>query len=242
MVSLGFKSNTGLKRIKNEDALFVMPKEDVYLIADGVGGSSSGEVASGAVVTHIAELIKENPIAKQSKDSEIAKQILDYIESANKKIIQMGEEAPKLKGMATTLIVLAFNGSKGYIFNVGDSRAYVYKNKELKQITEDHSYVNSLVKMGVITEEEGVNHEGGHMITRAIGADIEVEPDLFMIDIEEGDIILLCTDGLYDEISKELMIELIEENDSMANLAEELVEEANRAGGNDNITVVCVKI
>ncbi len=242
MVSLGFKSNTGLRRSKNEDALFVMPKEDVYVVADGVGGSNSGEVASKVAVTHIAELIKENPINTLNTDGEVAKQVLTYIESANEKIVKMGEENIKLKGMATTLVVLAFKGSRGYIFNVGDSRAYIYKNNQLAQITEDHSYVNSLVKMGVITEEEGVNHEGGHMITRAIGADVDVEPDLFIVDIEEEDVIILCTDGLYDEVSEDVMVKLIEENDSMSNLAEELVEEANRAGGNDNITVVCVKI
>ncbi len=242
MVSLGFKSNTGLRRKKNEDSLFVMPKEEVYVIADGVGGSNSGEVASGVAVTYIAEQIKKKPMDSFRTEKAGIMHIFNCIEGANQKICQMAAKDPKLKGMATTLVLLTFRDNKGYVFNIGDSRAYIYKNKEMMQITEDHSYVNSLVKMGAITEEEAKTHEGGHMITKALGADEKVEPDLFTIDVEKGDVIILCTDGLYDEVSNEKIVSLIEKSEGMSSLAQELVEEANISGGSDNITVVCVKI
>ena len=242
MANLGFKTNAGLKRPKNEDALFVMPRENIYIIADGVGGSNSGEVASSVAVTYLADRFKKENIDLIEDERNTILKIFDCIEGANKNIAQMAETAPHLQGMATTLVVLFFKDGKGYVFNVGDSRAYIYRNSILEQITEDHSYVNSLLKMGAITEEEAIGHEGGHMITKALGADKKVEPDLFTIDICKDDIILLCTDGLYDEISDDGITKLIAGNEGMPALAQELVEEANRAGGNDNITVVCVKI
>ncbi len=242
MASLGFKSNTGLRRKKNEDSLFVMPEEKVYIIADGVGGSSSGEIASGVAVTYLADKFRKYPINEDENDKEFIERVYDYVEGANSKIWQMASKDRKLKGMATTLVLLCFKKDTGYIYNVGDSRAYYYRDNVLDQITEDHSYVNSLLKMGAITEEEANNHEGSHMITKALGADPTVEPDLFTIKVQKDDVILLCTDGLYDEVSNEGIVRLINENDRMNNLAQELVEEANRSGGNDNITVICVKI
>ncbi len=243
MTSVGFKSNPGRKRDKNEDSLFVMPKENLYIVADGVGGSNCGEVASGTAVTYMAEYAKEKAFDEIEIDSEISVELYKCLSEANRKIFFMAKENEKMKGMATTLVAAVIKKKKAYVLNIGDSRAYIYRGTdELEQITEDHSYVNSLVKMGVITEDEAKDHKSGHMITRALGTDEIVEPDLFRVDINEGDIIILCTDGLYDEVSNDRIIELINKYETMPELASELVEAANKAGGNDNITVICLRV
>ncbi len=239
---IGFKSNKGIKRSNNEDACFVMPKEQVYIVADGVGGNNSGELASRTAVTSVADYIKSNPIEDVIEEVKLKDYFENCISKANEDVLMLGEKHEKNKGMATTLIVCHIRGSKGYILNVGDSRAYVFRGEELFQITEDHSYVNSLVKLGVITEEEAQGHHKSHVITRALGAEETIAADFYQTNLKEGDIMLLCTDGLYGEVGTEKLSEIMLSETQMTSLAERLISEANRAGGNDNITVICIKI
>ena len=159
MNSIGFKSNKGIKRSNNEDACFIMPKEQVYMVADGVGGNNSGELASRTAVTSVADYIKEHPIDLVEQEDQLKSYFQECIAKANEDILMLGDKHEKNKGMATTLIVCHIRDNKGYILNVGDSRAYVLRGEELFQITEDHSYVNSLVKLGVITEQEAQGHQ-----------------------------------------------------------------------------------
>jgi protein phosphatase len=239
---IGFKSNKGIKRSNNEDACFIMPKEQVYMVADGVGGNNSGELASRTAVTSVAEYIKTNPIDLMEQEDQLKSYFEQCIAKANEDVLMLGAKHEKNKGMATTLIVCHIRGLKGYILNVGDSRAYVLRGEELHQITEDHSYVNSLVKLGVITEEEAQGHQKSHVITRALGAEETIAADFYQTNLRNGDILLLCTDGLYGEIGPEKLSQLMNSESQMTTLAEKLISEANKAGGNDNITVICIKI
>jgi len=242
MNSIGFKSNKGIKRSNNEDACFIMPKEQVYMVADGVGGNNSGELASRTAVTSVADYIKEHPIDLVEQEDQLKSYFQECIAKANEDILMLGDKHEKNKGMATTLIVCHIRDNKGYILNVGDSRAYVLRGEELFQITEDHSYVNSLVKLGVITEQEAQGHQKSHVITRALGAEDTISPDFYQTNLREGDIVLLCTDGLYGEVGADKLAEIMYGENQMTALAENLISEANRAGGNDNITVICIKI
>lgn len=239
---IGFKSNKGIKRSNNEDACFIMPKEQVYIVADGVGGNNSGELASRTAVTSVAEYIKNNPIDFVSEEDQLRSYFQECINKANEDVLLLGGKHEKNKGMATTLIVCHVRGQKGYILNVGDSRAYVFRGEELFQITEDHSYVNSLIKLGVITEEEAEGHHKRHVITRALGAEDTISADFYQTNLKEGDILLLCTDGLYSEVGVDKLRQIMYNEPQMTTLAEKLISEANRAGGNDNITVICIKI
>ena len=154
----------------------------------------------------------------------------------------MSQRFEKNKGMATTVVIAYVADNQLYIANVGDSRAYVLRDGELNQITEDHTYVNTLLKAGIISEEEAANHENKNMITRAVGADYTIEPDFFQVSIEAGDMILICTDGLYGEVEKSELISRLTEEESMTHICNELVEAANRNGGSDNITMVVLKV
>lgn len=242
MNAIGFKSNKGIKRSNNEDACFIMPKEQVFMVADGVGGNNSGELASRTAVTLVAEYVREHPLDKIRGEEALRRYFEDCIGHANREIVQLAGKHDKNRGMATTLIVCHLRGTKGFLVNVGDSRAYVFRNGELFQITEDHSYVNSLVKMGVITEEEAVGHHKSHVITRALGAENDIAPDFYQTHLREGDLLLLCTDGLYGELGTDKLCRLLATETQMSALAEKLISEANKAGGSDNITVICIRI
>jgi len=242
MIQIGFKSSKGIKRSNNEDACFVMPREKVYIVADGVGGNNAGELASRTAVTFVADYIKDNPFSDISGDDALGNHMRTCVEEANRRVFALAQKHEENKGMATTLVICHIRDGKAYIVNVGDSRAYVFRGGELFQITEDHTYVNSLIKMGVITEAEARDHQKGHMITRALGAEETIEADFYQTDIRGGDVMLLCTDGLYGEMKSDRIARIMKKEENMSALAETLISEANKAGGRDNITVICIKI
>lgn len=242
MAQLGFKSSTGAVREKNEDACFVIPSHDVYVVADGVGGNNAGEIASRTAVQGVAEYVTEFSIDGCETDEEICSYFLDCISDINQKVYKMGHECAENRGMATTLVLAYLRGDKAYIMNVGDSRAYLLRNNELQQITEDHTYVNELVRSGVITREEAETHSQRNVITRAIGAEPFVKTDFYRTSVEEGDILMLCSDGLYGEVEENALIEILNENETMSQICNLLVDAAIESGGRDNITVVCLKV
>lgn len=242
MTQLGFKSNTGAVREKNEDACFVIPSHDVYVVADGVGGSNAGEVASRTVVQGIAEYVREVPLDECKTDEEICSYFIDCLATVNDQVYRLGQDHREHRGMATTVVTAYLRGEKAYIMNVGDSRAYLFSDGRLHQLTEDHTYVNELLKSGAITCEEAETHSQRHYITRAIGADIFVKSDFYRVPIKEGDILMLCSDGLYGEVEEQELIEILGKDENMPDTCSMLVEAAIESGGRDNITVVLVKV
>ena len=160
----------------------------------------------------------------------------------NQFIIKLSEVKPQYAGMATTLAFAYIREKEMYVANVGDSRVYLAHGDMIQQITDDHTYVNDLVKMGAITKDEAHLHARKNVITRAIGANANNEPDCFSVPLEEGDRVLLCSDGLYDEVDDETMLKVLTATDDMERCAEKLVAMANENGGNDNISVICVDL
>ena len=242
MIEAGFESDTGRMREQNEDACLILPSQQVYVVADGVGGNNSGEYASRMAVSCVADFIRENNLAKAADEGSLAELFKRCINEVNRAIFVTAREFEDSRGMATTLVICFIREDKAYFVNIGDSRAYIKRGSSIFQVTEDHSYVNTLLKLGVITPDEAKDHERGNIITRAIGAEASVQADLYQTDLEEGDVILLCSDGLHNEVGENKMTEMINESGSMKELASDLVREANEAGGKDNITVVCLKI
>ncbi len=242
MTQVGFKTDKGKKRDRNEDSLFVMPQEDIYIVADGVGGQNSGELASSLAVKSIAEYIKARPLHGLKDENGLKLYLLECMKNANQTIYRTAQLSAENEGMATTVVLLHLEGSIAYIVNVGDSRAYICRDGNIHQVTEDHTYVNELVKGGSITKAQAESHPQKNMITRALGGEEKVLPDFYRLETLKNDIIILCTDGLYGEVSAEEICGMAAASSSMNALSKNLVQRANRNGGNDNITVVCLKI
>jgi len=241
-MEVGFKTDKGLRRSNNEDACYVMLKDRVFIVADGVGGNNSGEIASRTCVDEIANYVETHDLKQLERDEDIRDFFLDCIKDVNFKILELSQRHEENWGMATTVVVAHLRGNKMYFFNVGDSRAYILRGEELRQITEDHTYVNSLVKAGLITAEEAEYHENRNMITRAVGADYRVETDFFVEEIQVDDRILICSDGLYGEVGVERLIAELRTERAMTDICDQLVEAAKNNGGNDNITMIVVNV
>jgi len=242
MVEVGFKSDKGLKRKNNEDAFFVVPESNVFMVADGVGGNNSGEIASRTAISKTAEYIRNNAISEDFSETEVNYYFRKCIERVNSNIYEMSKRSPENTGMATTLTIAYLTGGNAHVANVGDSRAYLYRKRVLTQITEDHTYVNALIKEGAITKEEAQFHAKKNVITRAVGGEALILPDFFRVETAPGDVIVLCTDGLHGEIGDDNISRLISAGGSMTEVCSNMVSKANQCGGRDNITVICIKL
>ncbi|MCH3955377.1 MAG: Stp1/IreP family PP2C-type Ser/Thr phosphatase [Eubacterium sp.] len=236
------KTDQGMKRDHNEDACGLMPVYRVYMVADGVGGSNAGEIASKAAIQEIARFIQTHEMKGVDTMSEIKRYFSACFDRANEEILNLMNERPETRGMATTIALAYISGKTLYAMNIGDSRVYLYRKGDLKQISVDHTYVNQLLKAGVITASEAAVHEKRHVIMRAIGAEEKVRADYYQADIQPGDIIVLTTDGLHGEIGSDGIRKELDRNHSMKETCDHLVQQANDKGGHDNITVICIKI
>ena len=242
MITIGVKSDVGIKRDNNQDSLYVSENKDVllYLVADGMGGHKAGEMAS----TMARDIIQTNFMGNKIKldeENNILKMIKSSIEEANTKIYLKSLEDEEFKGMGTTIILAYIFENQIYIGHVGDSRAYLIRDKEITQITEDHSYVNQLLKTGSITKKEAKNHPKRNMITRAVGSSSIIEIDLIAKESNQDDILLLCSDGLTNMVGDNQILKSFKNNEDVQESCDELVKLANDKGGIDNITVIAIK-
>lgn len=243
MLQVGFKTNKGMVRTHNEDACFIIPERNVYIVADGVGGNSGGEIASRTAIYEITQYVHEKELSEDAKPLEVRDYLAAALDRANLAIREKSDGKPAEQSMATTIVICCIRGKYAYFAHLGDSRAYIMRGEKMLQITQDHTYVNALVKAGMITEREALTHEKRHMITKALGTETELSPDYEQVEIMENDRILLCSDGLYGEVSEKDMARIAQDSSlSMGQVCERLVEMANEAGGEDNITVVCLRV
>ncbi len=228
-------SNVGNVREHNEDYYIADPENHIYIIADGVGGGLAGEVASkNAAELIYKELIKSN--LSFSKGT-----LLEKITYTNQQIINESESNHNYKGMSTTLVVLWGNKENYLLCNVGDSRAYLYRNETLKQITSDHSVVQALIELGEISKEEARTHHLKHFVTQVIGTE-DLKPDIYEITLLNNDLVLLCTDGLTDMIPDAQISSIIQKEGTLEKISKALTEKALDNGGVDNITHVLIMI
>jgi protein phosphatase len=229
-------SDCGLKRPSNEDALGVSAEYGVYVVCDGMGGAAAGEVASALAVSEVLRVLTARPDATPLEDL-----VEEAVRAANQTIHSRAERDPELHGMGTTLVGLVTEGRRALVFNVGDSRCYRMRNSSLVQISQDHSLVEEQVRMGRITHAEALRSPHRNVITRALGTETSVEPDLFELKAEAGDLFLLCSDGLTNELPDPLIESMLAADLSLNELCTRLVDAANRAGGHDNITCLLVR-
>ncbi len=223
-------THTGLVRKSNEDSLFARPP--VFVVADGMGGAQAGEVASGTAVSAFEGYV---PQAKSPED-----ELKRVIAGVNANIYELASSEASRSGMGTTLTAAVVRGNSVSIAHVGDSRAYLWRDGVLDQLTEDHSLVGEMVRSGQITPEEAEGHPQRSIITRALGVDSAVEIDTRALEWKPGDIILLCSDGLYSMVDDGTIAAILAKRDNLYVSAWALVEAANAGGGRDNISVVLV--
>jgi protein phosphatase len=226
-------SDTGRRRRRNEDNYVVAPP--LFAVADGMGGAQAGEVASKLATAALEGGTEEELGGLERVDA--------LIQEANRRIYDRASTDPTASGMGTTMTVALVEGMSVVIGHVGDSRAYLVRGEEMEQLTEDHSLVNELLKSGKLSEEEAHIHPQRSVITRAVGTDPDVDVDAFTIEAEEGDVFLICSDGLTDMVSDVDILELIDRNrGDLEKAVRSLVQFANREGGEDNITAVAFRI
>lgn len=238
------RSDKGMIREKNEDSFNIVWGHHgvpvTFIIADGMGGHNSGEVASKMAVDCISKSILEfSEIRIEEKD--IPSFIKDIMERANKEILSVSKEQEENHGMGTTLITASVWGEKLFIGHIGDSRVYLVRKGEIQRVTTDHSYIEELVKNGTLTREEAENHPQKNIITRALGCFEEVKIDTYICDIKEEDYFILCTDGLTNMLSENEIKDIVSNNKDTELACDTLVRRANENGGEDNITVIVIK-
>ena len=235
-----FDTNKGVIRENNEDNLIIEENKryNLYAVADGMGGHRAGEIASAIVINVIKENFVNN---SKNEDFKVPMFINESIKAANLKIREEAFKKEEYGGMGTTitLVVIDLVENIAYIGNVGDSRTYFLRDDKIKQITEDHTYVNELVKERKITLQEAKNHPKRNVITRAIGSEEYVLIDIFEIEIMENDILLLCSDGLTTHISDDVIMDTIKTY-GCSESVERLINLCNDNGGTDNITVIII--
>ncbi|QUF82433.1 Stp1/IreP family PP2C-type Ser/Thr phosphatase [Clostridium butyricum] len=232
---VGLVSDVGLRRKLNEDSACYLERADfkIYVVADGMGGHNAGEVASKMAAEQIVQYIDEN-YSLEGEETLIS----NAIKAANEDIYKFSKTNDKLNGMGTTVTAALVTPKFIYIANVGDSCCMAFKNGELKKITKDHSLVQELLDSGTISEVEAVNHPKKNIITRALGTCIHVEVDVFRLDINQYNLFILCSDGLTNEVTKEDILKIIDNENNYISIANNLVDLAKEKGGRDNITVL----
>lgn len=230
-------TDAGVIRGMNQDYFFSSEEPvgnlpTLFIVADGMGGHTAGEFASRYTVEKIVDSV--------SKDSrtDVSEILTDAVLSANQQLIDYAGEHEDMRGMGTTVVAAVVSGKRLFVANVGDSRLYIV-NKNIHQVTRDHSLVEEMVRMGEINEEQARNHPDKNIITRAVGAEADLRVDLFDVRISKGDLILLCTDGLTNMVEDPVLYEIL--TDPVADLTgkvQKLIDTANQNGGRDNITVI----
>ena len=233
-------TDIGQKRHMNQDFIFTSEESvgnlpNLFVVADGMGGHNAGDFASRYGVSVLVESVRRD------KNFNPVKVMRNAIEAANREVFSQSRNDPSMAGMGTTMVVCTVVGGYAYIANVGDSRLYLAGSESMTQITQDHSLIAEMVRLGELTPEEGRNHPDKNIITRAVGTNEEVKIDFFDVKLETGDQILMCSDGLSNMVEDQRIFEILKGEDTKADKAQVLVDEANANGGRDNIAVIVVE-
>lgn len=232
------QTDPGLVRSVNQDSYAIDPDRRFFIVADGMGGHAGGQEASQIATQTIQTYLEEN------WDSDLSSDVLlqNAIEQANEQILEDQYHHPERGDMGTTTVVVLFRHDESWYAHIGDSRLYRFRNAQLEQISEDHTWVARALKMGDISQEQAGTHPWRHVLFQCLGRKDLRQIDIFPLDIQSGDALLLCSDGLSEEVSDE-EIESYLNNSETSNeeIVKNLIKAAKEAGGSDNITVVMIK-
>ncbi|HVR40021.1 MAG TPA: Stp1/IreP family PP2C-type Ser/Thr phosphatase, partial [Thermoanaerobaculia bacterium] len=236
-------THVGRQRQHNEDAFLVEDEAKLFLVADGMGGHAAGEIASRIAVDSISEFIlhtKEDdgtwPHAYDEHFKRSTNRLMAAVRVANSRVLEAMRKDVRLRGMGTTVVACLAEEDTMSIAHVGDSRAYLIRDGEISRITNDHSWVFEQVQAGMLTEQEAEKHPLRNVITRALGGALQVTPDASEVEIREGDVFLLCSDGLTGMVPEDEILKVVTESDGdLKRACQALIEAANEHGGLDNV-------
>jgi PPM family protein phosphatase len=243
-------TDVGRKRKGNEDSVFVNPEQNLFVVADGMGGHAAGEVASRLAVDAINDFIELTggddeitwPFGLDDSMSYDGNRLKTAVRFANKKVLETTKERSEYEGMATTVAAVLLEGDAANLAHVGDSRVYLLREGELSQLTSDHSWINEQIQSGVISADQARSHPLRNVVTRALGGKPDLLVDMQVHPMEPGDVLLLCSDGLTTMLPDEEIARVLQEHvDDIGQGARALVDAANARGGEDNITVLLLK-
>lgn len=240
------KTHIGLVRRINEDEYALLTDLGTFhvaIVADGMGGALAGEIASSIAVEVVSRELRGKLEGKSVEDvaDDLSDFLVEAILKANEEIFQRGSSASSMSGMGTTIVVGVVTTDTVTMAFIGDSRGYLIGRDTIRQLTDDHSLVNELYKHGQLTEEEVSSHPQRNIITRAVGTELSVQVDLISAPWQKGQIVLICTDGLTDLVSNEQIMKIVNEEGTLSEKVDKLIQNALDGGGNDNITVVALQ-
>ena len=233
------RTDVGIIRSGNEDSFLMVPERGIFVVADGMGGHAAGEVASDMAVRAIA---RELGSLRGLGDNEVAERMRTAIIAANASIFQRTLTEHDKRGMGTTVTALVLFNGRFLIGQVGDSRGYLLRDSKLSQVTKDHSYVQEQVDAGYLTPEQARTHPYSNVITRCVGANADVVPDIYVGAAKQGDVFLLASDGLTGMLEDYELEQIMQSEEMPQAHVDALIDEANRHGGLDNITAILVRI
>lgn len=238
-------THAGMVRAHNEDSIAADAQIGLAVLADGMGGYSAGEVASGIAVALISTELKKALAERAAALDDVQAQALisEYAEKANAAIFHSAESQPQYSGMGTTLVMALWYDNRMAVGHIGDSRMYRLRGDNFEQVTRDHSLLQEQIDSGMISKAEARYSQNKNLVTRAVGIEPDVETEVHAYDVQQGDIYLLCSDGLSDMVTDDdIQLTLTSLKANLALAAEQLVEQANDNGGRDNISVVLVRV
>jgi len=244
------ETNVGMKRSHNEDSFAVIEDDHLYVVADGMGGHASGEVASKMAIDTLREFFQATsadpeatwPYKMDKSRGYEENRLITSVKLANLRIYENAQRDPKLRGMGTTLVGILVIDEGVLIAHVGDSRAYRLRDGQMEQLTEDHSLLNDYIKMKKLSEEEIKNFPHKNVIVRALGMKESVKVDTMLDPPKPGDVYILCSDGLSGPVTDDEIREIVTSTQDMKEACNTLIERANTNGGPDNITAVIAKV
>ncbi len=250
-LSAAVATDRGLRREGNEDAFCSRPDLGLFIVADGMGGHAAGEVASRLAVDVVEAFVNDTRDADENRTWPVpydpaltleGNRLKAALRLANRRIAAAMELDDSLRGMATTAAATLISHDKPVLAHVGDSRIYLWRDRELRLLTQDHSWVNEQVRAGMLSEGDARRHPWRNVVTRALSGGDDPEVDVTSVVLQPGDRLLLCSDGLSAVVPHETLAEIMNRPGSLDDLAQALIDAANGAGGPDNITVILVAI
>ncbi len=239
MIGVG-NTDIGMRRKKNQDYVYINNEkigslDNLYIVADGVGGCNAGEVASESAIDFFEQFIYE------TEDDEVLDLLVSALSYANEEVFKLSKTNKQYEDMGTTLLATTIKNGKIFIAHVGDCRLYGIRNNKIVQMTSDHTYGMDLFKAGVISKEEAEKSINANALTRAIGAEKTIKADALFCDVFEDDIFIMCSDGLSDMLTNDEILEIATKDISTEDKVESLIKRANDNGGKDNIAVIVIE-
>ena len=230
------RTDIGRHRAANEDSILLMPEKRVFAVADGMGGHRGGRVASQMVTSELSRIVRAS---KGPFDHHELRRALSEV---NQRVFETGEQNEELHAMGSTCVIVSLIDTTLHLAHVGDSRCYLVRDEEARQLTSDHRAIQSMIDQGALTEVESRVHPLRNVLTRSVGVDSRVEVESETMDLQSGDRLVLCSDGLSDMLTLPEIVAELNASSELDKIVEGLVARANRAGGTDNISVIVIEV